>query len=63
MSLLPPRRDGYCDKNGVWQRTKFCFVDCGDRCTCREPFEDSLRARIERAKPNDGVAHLTEKKP
>jgi len=28
------RLDGYYDENGRWQRTKFCFVYCGERCTC-----------------------------
>lgn len=36
MSLFPIQ-DGYYDKNGRWQSTKFCFVSCGDRCTCRAP--------------------------
>lgn len=39
MSILPHVYfpDGYYDDNGEWQRTKFCFVDCGERCTCRPP--------------------------
>ncbi len=36
MSLFD-HRDGYYDEHGTWQRTKFCFVDCGDRCTCKPP--------------------------
>lgn len=28
---------GYYDEQGEWQRSKFCFVDCGDRCICRPP--------------------------
>lgn len=36
MSILPhrPRHDGYYDDAGNWRRSKFCFVDCGERCTC-----------------------------
>lgn len=39
MSLIGPTlgSDGYYDENGDWQRTKFCFVSCGDRCTCKPP--------------------------
>lgn len=37
MSLLPQSLDGYYDDKGNWQRTKFCFVDCGGRCTCKPP--------------------------
>lgn len=29
--------NGYYDDTGHWQRTKFCFVSCGDRCTCSAP--------------------------
>ena len=29
--------DGYYDANGDWQRSKFCFVDCGSNCTCKPP--------------------------
>ncbi len=29
--------DGYYDDKGTWRRAKFCFVDCGDRCTCKPP--------------------------
>jgi hypothetical protein len=36
MSLIG-HRDGYYDKDGQWQRTKFCFVYCGERCTCSPP--------------------------
>jgi hypothetical protein len=31
------RRDGYYNEEGYWTRTKFCFVSCGERCTCRAP--------------------------
>lgn len=36
MSIMsrPFRRDGYYDDQGQWQRTKFCFRSCGERCTC-----------------------------
>jgi hypothetical protein len=37
MHLFPQLGDGYYDDTGNWQRTKFCFVDCGTRCTCRAP--------------------------
>lgn len=36
MSLFTSR-DGYYDEEGWWQRTKFCFVSCGARCTCMPP--------------------------
>ena len=39
MTFAPKYPDGYHDENGVWHRTKLCFVDCGDRCTCREPMK------------------------
>lgn len=29
--------NGYYDENGNWQRTKFCFVSCGQRCDCLPP--------------------------
>ena len=32
-----PRQDGYYDDDDKWVRTKLCFVDCGDACTCRPP--------------------------
>ena len=35
---LAPNFDGGYDENGHWQRTKFCFISCGKRCTCRPPF-------------------------
>ena len=28
--------NGYYDDNGIWQRTKFCFVQCHN-CTCGPP--------------------------
>ena len=34
---LTSSHDGYYDENGYWKRTKFCFVSCGDRCTCLPP--------------------------
>lgn len=37
MNLWAGCLGGYYDASGVWQRTKFCFVDCGDRCTCQPP--------------------------
>lgn len=38
MTLMPRQPDGYYDADGFWQRTKFCVVDCGERCTCKPPF-------------------------
>lgn len=29
--------DGYYNDHGIWIRTKFCLVSCGDRCTCMPP--------------------------
>jgi hypothetical protein len=29
--------NGYYDETGNWQRTKFCFMDCGHNCNCRPP--------------------------
>jgi len=29
--------NGHYDEDGVWQRFKFCFVSCGDRCDCMPP--------------------------
>lgn len=38
MSLFKPGLgDGYYDDEGQWQRNKFCFVDCGEACTCGPP--------------------------
>lgn len=37
MSLFPPIAHGHYDDTGHWQRTKYCFVDCGSRCNCRPP--------------------------
>lgn len=37
MSICTPRRDGYYDEQGNWQRTKFCFRYCGPSCTCGPP--------------------------
>lgn len=31
------RRDGHYDENGDWQREKYCFVSCEERCTCTPP--------------------------
>lgn len=35
---MSPMSGGHYDDNGEWQRTKFCFVDCGDQCDCVPPF-------------------------
>lgn len=37
MKINTQWRYGYYDNNGHWQRTKFCFVSCGDRCDCGPP--------------------------
>lgn len=37
MSFAPTYMNGYYDDNGCWQRTKFCFVSCGERCDCMAP--------------------------
>lgn len=37
MNRSPFGRGGYYDDKGQWQRTKYCFMSCGDRCTCRPP--------------------------
>jgi hypothetical protein len=39
MTFAPRFNDGYYDESGSWRRTKFCFVYCGDSCTCGPPFE------------------------
>lgn len=31
------RRDGHYESDGYWTRHKYCFIDCGERCTCRPP--------------------------
>ncbi len=33
-----PRLNGHYDEQGYWQRDKYCFVYCGDRCDCGPPF-------------------------
>lgn len=44
MSIFDGGRDGYYGEDGKWRRTKFCFVSCGARCTCRPigPFYNPL---------------------
>jgi hypothetical protein len=37
MTFAPRHPDGYYDEDGHWQRTKFCFTDCGENCTCSPP--------------------------
>lgn len=29
--------NGYYDSCGYWQKYKFCFVYCGDKCDCGPP--------------------------
>lgn len=36
-SLIGSGHNGYYDEHGNWQRTKFCFMSCGDRCDCGPP--------------------------
>jgi hypothetical protein len=36
MSLMPRLAAGYYDDAGIWQRTKFCFVQC-QHCNCHPP--------------------------
>lgn len=31
------RHDGFYNDHGKWVRTKYCFLSCGDRCTCGPP--------------------------
>jgi hypothetical protein len=33
----PNHSGGYYDDEGNWQRRKYCFRDCGERCTCKPP--------------------------
>ena len=35
--VFEPKLNGYYDVGGNWVRTKYCFVDCGDRCDCKPP--------------------------
>lgn len=37
MTFAPNPFNGYYDKNGTWQKMKYCFVYCGDRCDCGPP--------------------------
>lgn len=39
MSLLPmvEGQNGHYDDSGMWQRDKYCFVDCGEKCDCGPP--------------------------
>jgi hypothetical protein len=37
MSIGQISLNGYYDETGHWQRTKFCFVSCGDHCDCGPP--------------------------
>lgn len=37
MTLCEGFRNGYYDDKGDWQRTKFCFTDCGANCNCGPP--------------------------
>ena len=58
--------DGYYDDNGRWQRTKFCFVSCGDRCTCGPPMGlhynpmfDKSKDKKPEAKPDDPLRGIS----
>lgn len=54
-------RDGYYDERGVWQRTKFCFADCGERCTCKPPW--GIYEKDNTKLITDPIADATEEKP
>ena len=61
MTFAPRYPDGYYDDDGSWQRTKFCFVDCGENCTCREPRlgNPKLRGSSDEWTELDGAAKAT----
>ena len=48
------RRDGFYDDRGHWQRTKFCFVYCGERCTCGPPMGVYRRSPTEKTEDDKG---------
>ena len=52
MTFAPRYPDGYYDDDGLWQRTKFCFVDCGENCTCKEPMFGGKRP-VKKPTPED----------
>lgn len=35
--MLGGLENGYYDGTGQWQRTKYCFADCGALCDCGPP--------------------------
>lgn len=43
--------NGYYDLSGHWQRTKSCFVHCGDRCDCGPPGSYYMQALDKRHPP------------
>jgi hypothetical protein len=50
-SMMTSRSDGgHYDDRGNWQRTKFCFVSCGDRCTCTPPLGQYYSAAHDKSK-------------
>ena len=53
MSIIGTLSDGYYDDEGMWQRTKFCFVYCRERCTCQPPmgahYNPDFDKRIDKA--------------
>jgi hypothetical protein len=51
--------DGYYDETGHWQRTKFCFVSCGDRCTCRPPMGYYSEAHDKGLNHDEGTANTS----
>ncbi len=51
MSLGPIFLNGFYDNSGRWQRTKFCFVSCGQRCDCGPPCGLSYSAEHDKRDP------------
>ena len=60
MTFAPRYPDGYYDDNGTWRRTKLCFVDCGENCTCKEPMmgNSKLREKTDEWAELDGAARI-----
>ncbi len=46
--------NGYYDDTGHWQRTKFCFVSCGARCTCGPPGGVYYNPLYDKSKEKEG---------
>lgn len=60
MLNMSSRHYGHYDERGIWQREKFCFVYCGDRCDCGPPFgtfySEAHDLRTKEAKMNEDEA-------